>query len=440
MQNKAAQRDNPLQSTRWRVVFILTLTFLLNAGILASYFKFFLSQRSFQMVAQRYDAVRQQMYEQLERITDQAQAADNWQAFLVQAAKEEKMIIEVFDAQGEQVLVAPGGNTAFTISITDLMVIDDRPYLVRAEYPFSIDVVAGMQPSTTLLFAELLILFACTLFSGRVLYKQYILPLEEMRNIVEGYRRGIKPPVSLRKDELGNLQNSFVELTDSIENEKLKQKQIIASISHDIKTPLTSIMGYAERLQHGNISPERTQRYLATIYDKSRVIQQLIEEFDEYLSFDRQSELKLELFDATELVELLRRDFESELSELDVKLEIECTCQGRVLMDIAKMRRVFGNIIGNSLKHFDTPDKRISVVVTRSYGYVRFTIEDNGTGVPPQRLEHIFDPFYTSDEGRRVAGLGLSICQEIVQAHGGHIWAENAQKGLRICIEMKVVA
>jgi len=420
-------------------VLILLLTFMVNALLLSGYFKFFLSQRSFDIIAERYGEVRSQMRDQLDEITRAAQQQEDWQGYLLDCAEENQIIIEVFDQQDQPVLVIPSGERGFTISITDMIVVEGEPYLVRAEFPFSVDVIAGMQPSTTLFFTELLLLLICTMISGRILYSMHIRPLEQMRYIVEGYRRGVKPPVSMRKDELGNLQNSFVELTDSIETEKLKQKQIIASISHDIKTPLTSIMGYAERLQNGNLPPERTERYLNTIYEKSCTIKQLVEEFDEYLSFDRQSELKRELIDVTELIELLRRDVEGELAELSVHLDVQCTCQGKLLVDIAKMRRVFGNLVSNSVKHFgDEPDKQIRVLVVKTYGYVRITVEDNGTGVDPERLKHIFDPFYTSDQGRRVAGLGLSICQEIVQAHEGHIWAENKEKGLRVCIELKI--
>ena len=90
------------------------------------------------------------------------------------------------------------------------------------------------------------------------------------------------------------------------------------------------------------------------------------------------------------------------------------------------MRRVFGNIIGNSLI---TTGAGHSCLLLKAGDPIIFSVEDNGTGVCESELDRIFDPFYTSDKGRSVAGLGLSICREIVEACGGTIWAQNNESG-----------
>ena len=101
------------------------------------------------------------------------------------------------------------------------------------------------------------------------------------------------------------------------------------------------------------------------------------------------------------------------------------------------MRRVFGNIIGNSLKHFSMRDPSIAVFCSKQENYIIFSIEDNGTGVSEEELQKMFDPFYTSDKSRSVAGLGLSLSKEIVEACNGSIWAENNETG-GLCVKISL--
>ena len=106
------------------------------------------------------------------------------------------------------------------------------------------------------------------------------LPLKRLN---ERIRTG-KPAKTERDDEIGELYNSYMMLMSKLDDEKAAQTRIIASISHDIKTPLTSVLGYAEFLQNPNLSEERRKKYLATIYEKAKVIQQTVTGFDDYLS------------------------------------------------------------------------------------------------------------------------------------------------------------
>jgi signal transduction histidine kinase len=247
---------------------------------------------------------------------------------------------------------------------------------------------------------------------------------------MERYKDGIRPKGIKRKDEIGMLQNRFVGLTEAIEKEKQKQHLIIASISHDIKTPLTSVMGYAERLKKNTLPVDRYEQYVNIIYSKSASINNLIEEFDEYLNLHMQSELKQQRISAEKFCAILKSDYEEELTERGVAFSVNISCPHEIVfVDISKMRRVFGNIISNSLKHFSLRGPSIAVFCSRQGNAVHFSVEDNGTGVSEEEMQKIFDPFYTSDKGRSVAGLGLSICKEIVEACGGKIWAESNESG-----------
>ena len=105
-----------------------------------------------------------------------------------------------------------------------------------------------------------------------------------------------------------------------------------------------------------------------------------------------------------------------------------------VEVDISKIRRVFGNLISNSLKHFQGGEKSLWISCHAEGPFICFSFEDSGEGVPSSQLSQIFDPLFTSDAGRSVAGLGLSICREILQSHGGKIWAEPRKNGPGLCI------
>ena len=106
-------------------------------------------------------------------------------------------------------------------------------------------------------------------------------------------------------------------------------------------------------------------------------------------------------------------------------------------IDMGKFKRVFGNIFGNSMKHFISEKKLIDFEISCDKKKIYINISDSGDGVEEEKLDMIFEPLYTSDEGRKVAGLGLAICREIVESHSGKIYARTSRYGgLEICIEL----
>ena len=244
--------------------------------------------------------------------------------------------------------------------------------------------------------------------------------------------------VSLR-GYAGNVYNRFISLTENLERQNKNQQRIIASISHDIKTPLTSIMGYAEQLKKDTIPEGRRKRYLETVYGKSVEIQQLVDEFDEYLSFNMSQEMRKEEISAEEIRKLLVYDYADELENQGVDFTVsKCADNAVVLVDKQKIKRVLGNIFSNSLKHFKSERRRIDVDISCDKDSLILEISDSGEGVPQEKLDMIFEPLYTSDEGRKVAGLGLSICREIIDAHSGKIYAKPSKfGGLAVVIELE---
>lgn len=271
------------------------------------------------------------------------------------------------------------------------------------------------------------------------IYKLIVRPYREFYLSIEEYEK----TGEFRKNKfggyIGTVYERFGAMTKNLERQQKNQQRIIASISHDIKTPLTSIMGYAERLSKDNIPEERRKRYLSIVYDKSIEIRELVDEFDEYLSYNMNQSLKLESESIENLSEMLKSEYSDELDGLGIDFEIiNNAADACIMIDNIKMRRVFGNIIGNSLKHFkDTEEKKITLSFEENKHSVHIFIDDNGEGVEKDKLDVIFEPLYTSDKGRKVAGLGLAICREIIESHGGKIFAcLSPLGGLRISIEL----
>ena len=315
------------------------------------------------------------------------------------------------------------------------MQADGQTLLLRVTQFISIKSASSI-PAVRRLFTAGILLFLFVLpVLYLILYIHYVRPIMRMQGDMQAYKAGIKPKRTARKDEIGQLQNAFVQLTEDLEVEKAKQSQIIASISHDIKTPLTSVMGYAERMQKSALTPERTSRYVSTIYDKAQTIRDLVEEFDDYLSCNLPGSLKKQIVTTNQLFSLLQEEYQEELTSLGVQMNLanQAPLQA-VEVDISKIRRVFGNLISNSLKHFQDGEKSLCISCYAEGPSICFAFEDSGEGVPSSQLSQIFDPLFTSDAGRSVAGLGLSICREILQSHGGKIWAEPRKNRPGLCI------
>ncbi len=322
--------------------------------------------------------------------------------------------------------------------------VGSRLLVVEATRYFQLGTVRALSMVQQLLYAELIIVAALLAGLAVVLQRGFLRPLGELNRRMQAYRQGRVEPRPARgrprRDELGQLSREFDRLTDALGEEKRLQGRIIASISHDIKTPLTSVMGYVERLLKGGTrDEERTRQYLQTIYDRAQSINEIVAEFDGYLASTTQP-LRLQPLPASHLCGLLREEYQEELGAAGVALTVENRAgDSAVLADMGKLRRVFGNLIANAVKHAaPVGPLAIAIVCEQAGDRLRMTVGDNGTGVPVEELERIFEPFFTRNPSRGgSSGLGLSICRGLVEAHGGTVRAEvPPQGGLAIVLEL----
>ncbi len=276
------------------------------------------------------------------------------------------------------------------------------------------------------------------------LYLLVLAPIVHLRQTMRRYyEAGERPQRTQRRDEVGRLQNTFADLIGVIDRKEQAERRLIASISHDIKTPLTSVLGYSERLLSASLGAEKQEQYLTLIHEKALRLKAVVDEFDDYLDVGLRGTDPMSLVTAEELCRRLREEYAAELGDAGVSLTVVCHApQAQIFCNWEHLRRLFGNLISNSINHANAPQLKLDLDCWREGDRLVLAFRDNGQGVDPQLLEQIFEPLYTSDAGRKVSGLGLSICKSIVKAHGGTIHAENAPAGgllLRIalpCVEL----
>ena len=261
--------------------------------------------------------------------------------------------------------------------------------------------------------------------------KQLINPIDTITKDINAYKFGKRPFKRKMPKNMQQIQNAFVDMVDSLELEKENQNRIIASISHDIKTPLTSVIGYADRLKNSNLSDDKKQKYVDKIYNKALTMKSILEEFDDYQSCNIKETLKLERVTIKSILEYVKKDFEDDLLDKKIKLNIKTNCNEKsVNVDLVKLKRVFSNVITNSVTHFKGNEGIINVNITSQANLIRFEIADNGGGIADEKdLKRIFEPLYTSDPSRKISGLGLSICKQIISSLDGRIYAKNNSIG-----------
>ncbi|MCR5676319.1 MAG: HAMP domain-containing histidine kinase [Lachnospiraceae bacterium] len=249
---------------------------------------------------------------------------------------------------------------------------------------------------------------------------------------------------SEKKGEIGELYRSYedmrLRLKESAEEKLLHERQnqeLVSNISHDLKTPITTVKGYAEGLLEGVAdTPEKREKYLRTIVNKAEDMNRLINELTLYSSIDNNRIpyhfQRLDVADYfSDCVDELGMDLESRGIKLDFA---NLTSPGtRIIADPEQLSRVIGNIVGNSVKYLGRDDGSglIDIRILDEVDAIRIEIEDNGRGIPQKDLANIFDRFYRTDASRnsRVggSGIGLSIVKKIIEDHGGYIWATSKE-------------
>jgi histidine kinase len=254
------------------------------------------------------------------------------------------------------------------------------------------------------------------------------------------------------KDEIGQLNTTFeemrIKLKESI-NLQLQyeenRKELLSNISHDLKTPITSIIGYVEGIQDGVANTrEKMEKYLTTINVKARDMDSLIDELFLFSKLDLKKESFT--FEDIELVEYIQDYIEKlhlELSQKGIQIKYHALNKPIIVMaDREKLKRVFVNLINNCVKYMNKDEKYISITLHEGPFDGVVQVMDNGYGIDSSALPFIFNRFYRAEKSRNSgtggSGLGLAIAKHIIEEHGGEIWATSEKgKGTSVFFSLK---
>jgi len=223
------------------------------------------------------------------------------------------------------------------------------------------------------------------------------------------------------------------------------RKMLISSISHDLKTPITSIKGYVEGILDGVAnSPEKVEKYLKTIYSKAVQVDSMIDDLLFHSKLDlNQMPFNFERTDVFTFFRHCIEEVEPELEKANIKIElINMLPDYRFLyIDRAQIRRVVLNILDNSKKYMNKEEGKIEVTLREKDNNIIVQIKDNGAGIPKNDLPFIFDKFYRADTARSTkagSGLGLAITKQIIEGHQGKIWSISKEnEGTSILFSLK---
>ena len=305
------------------------------------------------------------------------------------------------------------------------------------------DGVMQIRVMTKDLFLTASIILVCTALSvGLWIYRSIAAPLLKLKKATRSIKEGNLDFVLdvEGNDEFAELFQDFedmrIRLKESAEEKILmdkENKELISNISHDLKTPITAVKGYVEGIMDGVAdTPEKMDRYVKTIYNKTNEMDHLINELTFYSKIDTNripytfSKLNVEDYfgDCAEEVGL---ELETRGIELVYANYVEGDVQ--VIADGEQIRRVIHNIIGNAIKYMDKPKGIIQIRVKDVGDFIQVEIEDNGKGIGAKDIAYIFDRFYRTDVSRNSSkggsGIGLSIVKKIMEDHGGKVWATS---------------
>lgn len=304
------------------------------------------------------------------------------------------------------------------------------------------------------IFLVVFVLFQ--LWISRRFTKEIIHPLSQLKDaasrISEGdLSGGIAEEGEGEVRELSrSLELMRIKLKESIHMQQRfdeNRKFLLSSISHDLKTPVTSIKGYIEGIMDGvATTPEKQAHYLETARNKAIQVNNMIDDLLLYSKLDlNQLPFQFEKTGALVYFTYCLDDYQVEFERDGIKLTLVNELHGdaEIRIDRERFKRVMQNILDNARKHVPDCDGHVELVLRETHTSLIVEVRDNGPGIAEDILPHIFNRFYRADLSRSEAGgsgLGLAIAKQIVEGHGGKIWAASKQgEGTRIMISLKKV-
>ena len=342
--------------------------------------------------------------------------------------------------------------------IENAPVREERPDLENKERPKDISFIVKQKEienfyltSTICVGIAVVVIVLVSQIFTRKIFKRIITPVDKLMKANEKIKNGNYDELIEYKGEyeFEQLCDSFNNMQITLKEEKerdikwQKTKQdMISGISHDLKTPLTSIKGYIKGIKDGVAdSKEKQEKYLDVAYKKACEMDTLIERL---LYFSRvengQIAYNIKNIGVKKLIQQYIKGQEFDFKEKGIEIKSNVKTNDSINVDIMQINRVFDNIIQNSIKYANASTLVIEITAKSIQNNVIIEIKDNGVGIENDKLDKVFEEFYRADESRTNTnvegnGIGLYVCKYIIEKHRGSIKAKN-ENGLNIIITL----
>ncbi|MGI6010887.1 MAG: ATP-binding protein [Ruminococcus sp.] len=274
-------------------------------------------------------------------------------------------------------------------------------------------------------------------------------PMKEIRKGMQKVKRGqLDEDIRvLRSDELGEVCDEFNEMQRQLKKSKEEQikyetyrKELISGISHDLRTPLTTIKGYVGGILDGIANTEeKRRRYLLAVQTRTEDLENLVNQLSTYNKMENHTyHYQMETVDLNAFVREYLKENADFIGDHRMEISVDAEEKAYIRMDRGAFRRIVDNLLTNSIRYREKGKSRIRITVQKSKERIFWSIGDDGPGVAKSCLDKIFESFCRLDESRthcnEGSGLGLAIVKQIVTDHQGIIYARN-KDGLEICME-----
>lgn len=297
----------------------------------------------------------------------------------------------------------------------------------------------------------ILVLLALSSYFTKRMSRVVMEPLEKLMRGAKRIQAGnLKEEISYHgEEEFENLCQTFNTMQKTIledQEQRIRTEKartdMVTGISHDLRTPLTSIQGYIKGIIDGVAnSPEKRMLYLRTAYESTEDMNRLLQKLFDFSRMESgQMPFRMVKVDLGELTD-------SCVAQKEALIDVQKVCLSfhkeegipEILLDVEQFRRIFDNLLENSIKYTAVCPVKIHIRISHSSRGVVLEWTDNGPGVPTEKIDRIFERFYRCDEARKQkgSGVGLYVVKYIMERHGGRIWAEN-DGGLKLTLTFPI--
>ena len=288
-------------------------------------------------------------------------------------------------------------------------------------------VLQGKDRILNIVYITALVIFLLSMIILLVFTKTVYFPLKKITAGAKEYAAGnLNHTIRVNSaDEIGYLANTLNYMSSELNKMEEYQHSFIANVSHDFRSPLTSIKGYLEAIKDGTIPPELYDKYLGILISETERLNKLTQGMLTLNSLDSKGFLTRSNFDINRVIKDTAATFEGTCNAKDIVLDLTFAADIQmVYADLGKIQQVLYNLIDNAIK-FSHENSVIYIQTSLKYEKVFVSVKDTGIGIPKDSIKKIWDRFYKSDLSRgrdkKGTGLGLAIVREIIQAHGENI-------------------